>query len=199
MCQRCYWATNQTLLEQDYHDNEWGMPQTDDRVLFEFLVLEAAQAGLSWRTVLEKREGYRHHYQDFDLAAVAAFGDAEQQKILADPAIIRNKLKVASSISNAREFLRLQQEHGSFARYLWRFVDNKPIQNSRKDHSEVPAETEISKQLSKALKKEGMRFVGPTIMYAYMQAVGMVNDHEVSCCRYQACRDAGDAFRLIDH
>lgn len=199
MCQRCYWATNQSLLEQDYHDKEWGVPQTDDRVLFEFLVLEAAQAGLSWRTVLEKREGYRHYYQDFDPVAVAAFGDAEQQKMLADPAIIRNKLKVASSISNAREFLRLQQEHGSFARYLWRFVDNQPIQNSRKDHSEVPAETEISKQLSKALKKEGMRFVGPTIMYAYMQAVGMVNDHEVSCCRHQACRDAADAFRLIDH
>ncbi|WP_028468292.1 DNA-3-methyladenine glycosylase I [Neptunomonas japonica] len=196
MCQRCHWATNQTLLEQDYHDNEWGMPQTDDNVLFEFLVLEAAQAGLSWRTVLEKREGYRHHYLNFDPVAVAAFDDAQQQVMLADPGIIRNKLKVASSISNAREFLRLQKEHGSFARYLWRFVDNKPIQNSWKDYTEVPAETDISKQLSKALKKEGMRFVGPTIMYAYMQAVGMVNDHEVSCCRYQACSDAGAAFSL---
>lgn len=195
MCERCFWATN-TPLEQAYHDNEWGMPQTDDNVLFEFLVLEAAQAGLSWRTVLEKRAGYRHYYQNFDPVAVAQFGEKEQQEMLADPAIIRNKLKVASSISNARVFLRLQQVHGSFARYLWGFVDNRPLQNSRKDHSEVPAETEISKLLSKALKKEGMRFVGPTIMYAYMQAVGMVNDHELSCCRYHACRDAGEIFTL---
>jgi DNA-3-methyladenine glycosylase I len=196
MCQRCYWATNTSLLEQNYHDKEWGMPQTKDNVLFEFLTLEAAQAGLSWRTVLEKREGYRHYYKDFDPVLVAGFGDDEQQKMLADPAIIRNKLKVASSISNARVFLRLQQEHGSFARYLWGFMDNQPLQNSRNNHSEIPAETELSKQLSKALKNEGMRFVGPTIMYAYMQAVGMVNDHEVSCGRYQACRDAGDTFSL---
>ena len=198
MCQRCFWATGVTEREAVYHDEEWGVPKTDDQTLFEFLILEGAQAGLSWRTVLEKREGYRRTYHDFDPLAVAAFGDAEQEKMLADAAMLRNKLKVASSISNAREFLRLQQAHGSFARYLWSFVDNRPIQNSRKDHSEVPAETDISRQLSKALKKEGMRFVGPTIMYAYMQAVGMVNDHEVSCCRYQACREAGDIFSLAE-
>ena len=192
---RCAWAVN-TPLEQAYHDSEWGRPQTDDRVLFEFLVLEAAQAGLSWRTVLEKREGYRRYYHDFDPVIVAQFGDKEQAAMLLDPAIIRNKLKIASSISNAKVFLRLQQEHGSFARYLWSFVDNKPIQNSWQDYRDVPAETEVSKRLSKALKKEGMRFVGPTICYAFMQAVGLVNDHEVDCCCYQACREAGEAFQL---
>ncbi len=195
MCQRCYWATH-SPLEAAYHDEEWGMPQQDDRVLFEFLILEAAQAGLSWRTVLEKREGYRRYYCDFDPEVVASFGDAEIQAMLADPAIIRNKLKVESSISNARVFLRLQKEYGSFARYVWGFVDNKPIQNALADYRQAPAETDISKQLSKALKKEGMRFVGPTICYAFMQAVGMVNDHEVSCWRHDACKAAGDAFVL---
>ncbi len=195
MTHRCHWALG-SPLESLYHDNEWGRPQKDDRVLFEFLVLESAQAGLSWRTVLEKREGYRRYYCDFDPVKVAAFDENYVVKMLQDPAIIRNKLKVASSISNAKIFLRLQKEHGSFARYLWSFVNGQPIQNQLDDYRNAPAETDISKQLSKALKKEGMRFVGPTICYAFMQAIGMVNDHEVTCCCYEACKEAGAHFSL---
>jgi DNA-3-methyladenine glycosylase I len=177
---RCCWA-NQTPLEAQYHDREWGVPSTDDKVLFEFLILEAAQAGLSWRTVLEKREGYRHYYKDFDVQKVAQFTPEYLAQMLLDPAIVRNKLKVNGSVKNAKIFIQIQQEFGSFAKYLWQFVDNAPIQATLASYKDAPVETAVSKALSKDLKKRGMSFVGPTIMYAYMQAVGLVNDHEVSC------------------
>lgn len=194
MCKRCFWATGVTELEAVYHDEEWGFPQTDDRTLFEFLILEAAQAGLSWRTVLEKREGYRRYYHDFDPVKVAALGETEIEAMLLDPAIIRNRRKVESSVDNARIFLELQKEYGSFAKYVWQFVDYTPRQNQVNDYREIPAETDQSKAMSKALKKLGMRFVGPTICYAFMQAVGMVNDHEKSCDRYAACTAAAAKF-----
>lgn len=195
MTKRCKWSQG-SELEEAYHDNEWGRPQTDDRVLFEFLILEGAQAGLSWRTVLEKREGYRRHFANFDPEKVALFGDKERKAMLNDPGIIRNKLKVNAAITNAQIFLRLQKEHGSFAKYIWSFVGGKPIQNAFASLSEVPAETAESQAMSKALKKEGMKFVGPTICYAFMQATGMVNDHEVDCICYEACRAAAENFQL---
>ena len=194
MCQRCYWATH-SELEQAYHDAEWGMPQTADRLLFEFLVLEGAQAGLSWRTVLEKREGYRALLDNFDPAKIVHYNDEYLAQLQQDSRIIRNKLKIASVVKNARAFLAIQAEYGSFARYLWSFVDNRPLQNHVDDYRNVPAETAESQALSKALKKAGMTFVGLTICYAYMQAIGMVNDHEVSCHRYDACRIAGETFQ----
>lgn len=194
MCQRCNWAVHP--LEIAYHDEEWGVPQTDDRVLFEFLVLEGAQAGLSWRTVLEKRQGYRHHLRQFDPEKVAVLDDQARAAMLADPAVIRNRRKVNAAIQNARVFLQLKEEHGSFARFVWSFVDGTPIQNSWSDYRQAPAETPISRALSKALKKAGMSFVGPTICYAYMQAVGLVNDHEVTCPRYRACCMAGESLVL---
>jgi DNA-3-methyladenine glycosylase I len=196
MCQRCFWATGVTELETVYHDQEWGRPQKDDRVLFEFLILEAAQAGLSWRTVLEKREGYRRHYFDFDPEKVARISTETAEAMLLDPAIIRNRRKVESSIENARIFLQIQQEHGSFAQFIWQFVDYQPRQNHVTDYRDIPAETEQSKAMSKTLKKLGMRFVGPTICYAFMQAVGMVNDHETSCTAFSACSAAGAQFSL---
>ncbi len=193
--QRCNWAV-QSDLEASYHDQQWGVPTSNETKLFEFLVLEAAQAGLSWRTVLEKREGYRHYYQDFDVQAVANFDQAYIDKMLQDPAIIRNKLKINSSIKNAKVFIAIQGEFGSFAKYLWAFVDNRPIQGQLTDYRDAPVETEISKALSKDLKKRGMSFVGPTIMYAYMQAMGLVNDHELSCHCHDSCQAAGAIFRL---
>ena len=193
--QRCHWAV-QSELEAEYHDQQWGVPTADETKLFEFLVLEAAQAGLSWRTVLEKREGYRHYYQDYDVQAVANFDQVHIDKMLQDPAIIRNKLKINSSIKNAKVFIAIQREFGSFAKYLWAFVNYQPIQGQLTDYRDAPAETEISKALSKDLKKRGMSFVGPTIMYAYMQAMGLVNDHELSCHCYESCKAAGAVFKL---
>ncbi|NRA20019.1 MAG: DNA-3-methyladenine glycosylase I [Oceanospirillaceae bacterium] len=193
--QRCTWAQN-SELEASYHDVQWGVPTADDKILFEFIILEAAQAGLSWRTVLEKRSAYQHYYNDFDVQAVAKFDQAYLDKMLQDPAIIRNKLKVRSSVKNAQVFILIQQEFGSFANYLWAFVDNQPLQNKISDYRDAPVESTISRALSKDLKKRGMNFVGPTIMYAYMQAVGMVNDHETSCHCYESCRIAGLAFKL---
>ncbi|WP_432471451.1 DNA-3-methyladenine glycosylase I [Amphritea sp. HPY] len=195
MCQRCAWA-QATELEQEYHDQVWGVPQTDDQQLFEYLILESAQAGLSWRTILQKRPGYSHQYEGFDPATVAAFDQNKIEQMLLDPGIVRNRLKVESSVRSAQAFLELQAKHGSFANYIWQFVDGQPVQNSRQSLSEVPAETEQSKAMSKALKKAGMNFVGPTICYAYMQATGMVNDHEVSCLRYQPCSELGAQFSL---
>ena len=193
--QRCAWA-QETQKEALYHDLHWGMPTSDDKTLFEFIILEGAQAGLSWRTVLEKHAGYKHYYQDFDVQAVAKFDQAYLDKMLLDPAIIRNKLKVNSSVKNARVFIQIQQEFGSFANYLWAFVDNQPIQGKIQDYRQAPVESAVSKALSKDLKKRGMSFVGPTIMYAYMQAVGLVNDHELSCHCYAKCLSAGEAFNL---
>ncbi|MBU2966210.1 DNA-3-methyladenine glycosylase I [Amphritea sp. 2_MG-2023] len=195
MCHRCAWATS-TELEQQYHDEVWGVPQSNDQQLFEFLVLESAQAGLSWRTILQKREGYNRQYEGFDPAKVAAFSTEKIDQMLLDPGIVRNRRKVESSIKGAQVFVELAAKHGSFANYIWQFVDGKPIQNRWQNPSEVPAETEQSRAMSKALKQAGMTFVGPTICYAYMQATGMVNDHEVGCLRYQPCRDQAASFSL---
>jgi len=181
---RCAWAGDDPLYQQ-YHDREWGVPVYDDRLLFEFLLLEGAQAGLSWLTILRKREGYRAAFAGFDPERVARFGDAEQAALLANPAIVRNRLKVAAAISNARAFLAVQEEFGTFADYMWRFVDGRPIQNGWKDSTEVPATSPESEAMSRDLKKRGFRFVGATICYAHMQAVGMVNDHTVDCFRWR--------------
>jgi len=186
---RCEWAAASGPLDIAYHDTEWGVPIHDDRQLFEFLILEGAQAGLSWSTVLKKREGYRLAFRDFDPAQVATFGDAEQQVLLGNPGIVRNRLKVASAATNARAFLDVQSTFGSFDAYLWRFVDGRPVRNAWRSKSEVPVSTPVSDALSKDLAKRGFRFVGTTIMYAFMQATGMVNDHTVDCFRWRALQD----------
>lgn len=179
---RCHWA--QKPINIPYHDKEWGVPVHDDRLLFEFLILEGAQAGLSWDTILAKRAHYKEVFDNFDAAKIARYDARKIRALLADPGIIRNKLKVASTISNAQAFLKVQEEAGSFDSYLWRFVDGKPIQNTWKRHKQVPAKTKESDAMSKDLQKRGFRFVGSTICYAFMQATGMVNDHLVTCFRY---------------
>ncbi len=183
---RCGWATGARPLDTEYHDREWGVPAHDDCVLFEFLTLEGAQAGLSWSTVLAKRENYRRAFAGFDPARVARISAARQARLLLDPGIVRNRLKVASTIDNARAYLAVQDAFGSFDRYLWQFVNDRPIQNRWRSQDKVPAETPLSKTISKDLKGRGFRFVGSTIVYAYMQAVGLVNDHLVSCHRHAA-------------
>lgn len=182
---RCGWAKNELAI--DYHDTEWGVPLHDDRRLFEFLILEGAQAGLSWDTILAKRDNYRKAFDNFDAAKVAKYSDARCAKLLLDPGIIRNRLKVASAVANAKAFLKVQKEFGSFDAYVWSFVDGKPLNGKRKLIGEVPAKTDVSDALSKDLRKRGFNFVGSTIMYAFMQATGMVNDHLVSCSRYKEC------------
>jgi DNA-3-methyladenine glycosylase I len=179
---RCHWA--QKEINIPYHDEEWGVPVHDDRVLFEFLILEGAQAGLSWDTILLKRARYREVLDQFDAARIARYDARKVRTLLADPGIIRNRLKIASTISNAQAFLKVQQEFGSFASYLWQFVGGKPIKNAWKLHKQVPAKTKESDAMSKDLQKRGFRFVGSTICYAFMQATGMVNDHLVTCFRY---------------
>jgi DNA-3-methyladenine glycosylase I len=181
---RCSWAGNDPLY-QAYHDLEWGLPIHDDRQLFEFLILEGAQAGLSWITILRKREAYRSAFDRFDPGLVACFDQTKETELLANPGIVRNRLKVGSAISNARAFLRVQEQFGSFDAYLWRFVDGSPVQNAWRDSAEVPASSPVSDMLSRDLKRRGFRFVGSTICYAFMQAVGMVNDHTTSCFRWQ--------------
>lgn len=183
---RCGWAGDDPLYVE-YHDCEWGVPQHDDRKLFEMLLLEGAQAGLAWITILRKREGYRRAFDGFDPQRIAAYGDAEIERLLADSGIVRNRLKVNSAIRNARAFLAIQEEHGSFDAYLWRFVDGRPIQNRWSSLAEVPASTAESDRLSKDLKQRGCNFVGSTICYAFMQAVGMVNDHTTDCFRHAEC------------
>ena len=178
---RCGWAANGDALERAYHDTEWGVPVRDDRVLFEFLTLEGAQAGLSWRTILHKRDNYRRLFADFDPATVAGFDAADVERLLGDAGIVRNRLKVESTISNADAFRRVQADHGSFADYLWGFVDGQPIVNRPRSMAEVPASTPLSDRISKDLKRRGFRFVGTTIVYAYLQAVGVVNDHQLDC------------------
>jgi DNA-3-methyladenine glycosylase I len=180
---RCPWPAGDPLMLR-YHDEEWGVPVHDDRKHFEFLILEGAQAGLSWTTILRKREGYRAAYRGFDPALVARFTEKSVARLLADPRIVRNRLKVRSSISNARCFLAVQREFGSFDRYLWGFVDGKPVVNRWTELSQIPASTPLSDQVSKDLKQRGFRFVGTTIVYAHLQAVGVVNDHLVSCFRH---------------
>jgi len=179
---RCRWATNE--LNIPYHDEEWGVPLHDDRALFELLILEGAQAGLSWDTVLMKRARYREVFERFDVAKVARYDKKKVRELLKDAGIIRNRLKIASTISNAQAFLRVQEEFGSFDRYIWQFVGGAPKQNKRKTHKSLPAKTTESDAMSKDLKKRGFRFVGSTICYAFMQATGMVNDHLVSCFRH---------------
>ena len=183
--QRCHWASNEDSSMCDYHDREWGVPLHDDRALFEFLCLEGAQAGLSWRTVLNKRDNYRRAFHDFEIARVAAMNDRELEKLLLDPGIVRNRLKVMATRDNAVAALKVIDEFGSLDRYLWSYVDGMPIRNRWKDSSEVPASTPLSDRMSKELKKRGFRFVGSTICYAFMQATGMVNDHLVGCFRHK--------------
>jgi len=177
---RCEWAEGDLLYEK-YHDEEWGVPVHDDRVLFEFLILEGAQAGLSWLTILKRREGYRRVFKDFDPEKVAAFTENDVQEALSDEGIIRNKLKVLSAVKNAKVFLEIQKEFGGFDKYIWGFAGGKPIVNSWDTVGDIPATSDISDKLSKDLKKCGMSFVGSTIIYAYLQAVGAVNDHSKSC------------------
>jgi DNA-3-methyladenine glycosylase I len=180
---RCQWAAKGDELMLAHHDDEWGKPSHDDRHLFEMLTLEGAQAGLSWSTILHKREGYRRAFGGFDPAAVARFTPKDVERLLADPGIVRNRLKVESTVSNAARVLEAQDEHGSFDAYLWAFVGGEPIVNHFRTLSEIPAETPLSKEISKDLKRRGFRFVGPTVMYAFMQSVGMVDDHTVDCFR----------------
>ena len=184
---RCRWAEGVSLEYIRYHDEEWGVPVRDDRTQFEFLILEGAQAGLSWSTILNKREGYRKAFADFDPEKVARFTKKRVEKLLQDPSIVRNRLKVESTVTNAKAFLQVQEEFGSFSDYIWGFVDGKPIQNRWKNDGDVPATSPESDALSKDLKKRGFRFVGSTIIYAHMQATGMVNDHVTGCFRYRPC------------
>ncbi|MGN6327807.1 MAG: DNA-3-methyladenine glycosylase I [Rhodanobacter sp.] len=186
---RCAWAGSDPLM-RDYHDTEWGVPLHDDRALFEFLCLEGAQAGLSWRTVLAKRDNYRQAFHDFEIAPVAAMTDRALEKRLLDPGIIRNRLKVSSTRDNAIAALKVVDEFGSLDAYLWSFVDGKPLVNRWREPSEVPASTALSDRMSKALKQRGFRFVGSTICYSLLQATGMINDHLVGCFRHEACGGA---------
>ena len=180
---RCPWCAQGELYEK-YHDEEWGVPVRDDRKLFEFLILEGAQAGLSWITILKRRENYRSAFANFDVFKVASFGEDDVVRLLSDEGIIRNKSKIESAIKNARAFLKVAEEFGSFGSYLWDFVDNSPIVNQWNDLSQVPAVTPLAEEISKNMKKKGFSFFGPTICYAHMQATGMVNDHLTSCFRY---------------
>jgi DNA-3-methyladenine glycosylase I len=180
---RCEWATGNDELMLAYHDSEWGVPSHDDRHLFELLTLEGAQAGLSWSTILRKREGYRSAFAGFAPEVVARFTATDVERLLADPGIVRNRLKVESTVNNAARVLEAQDEHGSLAAYLWRFVDGEPVVNRWRTLAEIPSETDLSKAISKDLKRHGFRFVGPTAIYAFMQSVGMVDDHTVDCFR----------------
>jgi len=180
---RCPWGEHESMRE--YHDTEWGVPVYNDKKIFEFLILEGAQAGLSWSTILKRREGYRNAYKNFDPKKIAKFTDRDIKRLLNDSGIIRNRLKVAASISNAKCFLEVQKEFGTFSKYIWGFVDGKPIDNRLKKQSDIPATSDISDKLSKDLKKRGFKFVGSTIIYAHMQATGMVNDHVTTCFRHK--------------
>ena len=183
MVERCEWGANEDMIE--YHDKEWGVPVHDDRKLFEMLILEGAQAGLSWSTILKRREGYRKAFENFDVEKVCRFTLEDEERLREDEGIIRNKLKIKSAIENAKAFIKIQKEFGSFDKYIWGFVDNKPIVNNFKNMTQIPAQTEVSDKMSKDLKKRGFGFVGSTICYAFMQAVGIVNDHMVNCFRYK--------------
>jgi DNA-3-methyladenine glycosylase I len=180
--QRCGWARNEASIP--YHDQEWGVPVHDDRLLFEFLILEGAQAGLSWETILRKRENYRKAFDNFEPSKIARYSDKRLAKLLANPGIVRNRLKVAAAVQNAKAFLQVQEETGAFDRYIWQFVGGKPKRNAWRSHKQVPARTPESDLMSKDLGRRGFKFVGSTICYAFMQAVGMVNDHTIDCFRY---------------
>jgi len=188
---RCKWAEGQSADYIRYHDEEWGVPVYDDRVQFEFLILEGAQAGLSWSTILNKRDGYREAFADFDPVKVARFTEKRVERLLQNPRIVRNKLKVRAAVTNAKAFLAVQKEFGSFSDYIWGFVGGKPMQNKLQEDGDVPATSLESDALSKDLKKRGFKFVGSTIIYAHMQATGMVNDHVTGCFRYKPCAAMG--------
>jgi DNA-3-methyladenine glycosylase I len=185
---RCEWA-NGSPLEQAYHDEEWGVPVHDDRLLFEFLILEGAQAGLNWATILNKREGYRQTFENFDANKMALYSEDKITELLSNPAIVRNQLKIRSAVNNAQAFLKVQAEFGQFDTYIWGFVDGETQQNAWRHASEIPTRTPKSDKMSKDLKKRGFNFVGTTICYAFMQAVGMVNDHTVDCFRYELIKN----------
>jgi len=191
---RCEWA-NKNEFEQSYHDNEWGVAVHDDRRLFEFLVLEGAQAGLSWSTILRKREGYRKAFENFDARKISQYSESDASLLLANPEIIRNRLKINATITNARAFLRVQEEFGSFSRYIWQFVNGRSIQNSWGKMTDIPSSTPDSDAMSNDLQKRGFKFVGTTICYAFMQAVGMVNDHLVGCFRHEELKNKGERMR----
>lgn len=191
---RCPWAQGDRYIA--YHDEEWGVPVTDDRVLFEFLLLEGAQAGLSWSTILNKRENYRQAFDQFDPTKIARYTPRKLEKLLTDPGIVRNRLKVNAAVTNARAFLETQSEFGSFARFMWQFVDGKPKQNRWRAITEVPARTPQSDAMSQELVGRGFKFVGSTICYAHMQAIGMVNDHLIGCPRHGLCKALGERFKL---
>ena len=191
---RCAWPASELALA--YHDREWGVPLKDDRKLFEFLVLDAMQAGLSWEIILRKREGFRAAFDDFDPVKIAAYDRGKIKTLLADPGIVRNRLKIESSITNARAFLAVQKEFGSFAEYIWQFVEGKPLVNRRRHHKQIPARSKESDAMSKALKKRGFRFVGSTICYAFMQAAGMVNDHLTVCFRHPELAESMSGWRI---
>ena len=183
MKQRCYWVTDSKRY-QDYHDFEWGVPVYEDKILFEFLILETFQAGLSWITILNKRENFSKAFDNFDVRKIANYSDSKFNSLLQDKGIIRNKLKIKSAINNAQLFINIQTEFGSFSKFIWSYVNNKPVNNHFKDKEEVPATTPLSDKISKDLKKRGFKFVGSTVIYAYMQAIGMVNDHTKECFCY---------------
>ena len=185
MINRCVWVNLKNQLYIKYHDEDWGVPVHNDQKLFEMLILEGAQAGLSWETILKKRENYRKAFDNFDPYKVARYGEKKKEELLQNEGIIRNRLKIKSTIQNAKVFLEIQKEFGSFDKYIWSFVNNEPIQNKFASISQRPTKTELSDKISKDLKKRGMNFVGSTIIYAFMQSVGIVNDHEVSCFRYK--------------
>ena len=190
MKDRCPWSLGISDQYQAYHDEEWGVPALDDAAHFEFLILESAQAGLSWRTVLHKRDGYRRAFANFDPVRVAQYGEKEIEALVADPGIIRNRLKIKAAISNAAAFLRVAEEFGSFARFIWQFVDGEPVVNSWARQDQLPATSAISNQVSADLKARGFKFVGSTIMYSHLQACGLINDHLLSCYRHWECRKA---------
>jgi len=187
---RCAWANNDLAIR--YHDEEWGVPVHDDRTLFEFLILEGAQAGLSWNTILNKRENYRAAFEGFLPERVALYDRRKMQQLLRDPGIVRNKLKIASSVANAKAFLRVQEEYGSFDRYVWQFVDGKPVHNRWRSASRVPASSPLSDLIAKDLSRRGFKFAGSTIVYAFLQAAGVVNDHLISCFRYTQLTGSAD-------
>lgn len=186
MKKRCFWVSDDPLYIE-YHDKEWGVPVYDDAVLFEFLLLETFQAGLSWITILKKRENFRAAFDHFDYKKIAKYNEAKYESLLQDSGIVRNKLKIKATITNAQLFMEVQKEFGSFSSYLWAFTNGKPIINSFEKREDVPATTPLSDEISKALKKRGFKFVGSTVIYAFMQAVGMVNDHTTDCFRYKEC------------
>jgi len=190
MCKRCQWVEGQFSEYLKYHDEEWGVPVHDDKTHFEFLILEGAQAGLSWSTILKRREGYRNAFSNFDIGTVANYDEQKIESLLSDEGIIRNKLKVNSTVTNAQLFIRIQEEFGSFDKYIWSYVNRKPIVKAWTRMSDIPATTKESDLLSKDLKKRGFKFVGSTIIYAHMQACGLVNDHTTDCYRYQQILDS---------